>query len=233
MPRQPFRLRRGLLYGAGSALGGIALPGPALFVAAVGSGVTETCIAAFMWSAAVGVTGLVIGSCQPQQSLAATSIAADETASNWELARRCLYVLVVGSLIGALFAGVAVIGWFGVLLAIFDPAYTSRSLAGRAIISACGTAMGAAGIGAFTGSVLGAGLGSAAHMRDVHPPIARCAVWASVLSLVVASPLGAGLGAALPLKFGLAFTLALAAGAVAGIGGGLITWQLALRRTTG
>jgi hypothetical protein len=80
MPRQPFRLRRGLLYGAGSALGGIALPGPALFVAALGSGVTESCIAAFMWSAAVGVTGLVIGSCQPEQSRAAIPVPAPDGA---------------------------------------------------------------------------------------------------------------------------------------------------------
>jgi hypothetical protein len=196
--------------------------------------------AALIWGIFFGVAGFIVGSCQPvRPELASAPV---ERATPWTVAR-CLYLLVVGILLGFICSHVGLIIWIGVffLLEGWDlnrqgPRTSTEMVAAFMAASAMGTSA----IAAFLASVLGTFFGSTIRTAGPRSAMVRTALFAGVLGIVFASILSLlpafimgieftrarQLGHLDELMFTSWWVLIVELGILAGIAAAWVSWRL-------
>jgi len=222
-------LRRSGIYALIGAIGG-AIPGtvatvvepndtsPPLIVAAVGL---------------TAVAGYMIGQSQPVPRVSPAPKPSEGRAGILGLLRPFLYRIGIGLLVGFLFASLAQMLWFPVLVALAgqggDSGFPLTPLR-RAAGLACGNAMFGSALAGFAGSIVGSFLGGAIRSDHYAPPTVWVAAWAGVLGLLIGSSAGAVPGTF--LSFDIALIVTLSSGVPAGIAAALIVWILVKRKLT-
>jgi hypothetical protein len=237
-------LRRGLLYGAIAGLGIAAVPGVAAVVISISEGALawEIALVALSYGLVLGTAGFVIGCCQPAPRRGAPGVQ-QSGEGFWRRLGRWLYLLVVGVLIGWIFAMIACLPHAALLLATDGSRqpHERRTALQDLVFTTAFTAMAGSEVGGLLGSVLGAFLGATVRTDRPQPPIMRAAAFAGGFGVVLGSVLGIGPGVILSLdadyarrhrvfdSFGLALTAALVFALLLGVLAAIVAGWLARR----